>query len=74
MFLSFLTVSANCAGLGMSTSISNSLRRISRIVSSKMDAAPSICPLPEPNIFLSSVENSSGFVGISFKLKPLFSR
>lgn len=74
VFLSFLIVSANCAGFGMSKSISNSLQRISRIVSSKIDAAPSICPLPEPSIFLSSVENSPGFAGISFRLHPFFSR
>lgn len=67
-------LSANGAEYGLHRSVFNSAQRFSRIVCSRIDAAPKTCPFPEPNMFLSSVDSTFGFAGISFGLHPFFLR
>ena len=67
-------LSANGAEYGLHRSVFSSAQKFSRIVCSRIDAAPATCPVPEPSMFLSSVEWTFGFAGISFGLYPFFLR
>lgn len=66
--------SANGAEYGFSLSVLSSAVRFSRIVCSRIDAAPAIWAVPLPSMFLSSVESAFGFLGIWFGLHPFFLR
>ena len=67
-------LSAKGAEYGLHRSVFNSAQKFSKIVCSRIDAAPATCPVPEPSMFLSSVDRTFGFLGISFGLHPFFLR
>ena len=67
-------LAANGAEYGLHRSVFSSAQKFSKIVCSRIDAAPAIWPVPEPSMFLSSVDSAFGFAGISVGLYPFFLR